>query len=54
MEEQVSTAVTMSWIDWYRFARTTLELEHVEAASYADARSLEDQNRAHLRDRRAA
>jgi hypothetical protein len=43
-----------SWIDWYRFARETLRLEHVEAANYANARHLEDLNRATLRGRRAA
>jgi hypothetical protein len=43
-----------SWIDWYRFGRETLGLEHLEAASYANARHLEDLNRASLRGRRAA
>lgn len=40
-----------SWIDWYRFARRTLELGHAEAAAYATARFVEEQNRAGLRDR---
>jgi hypothetical protein len=34
-----------SWIDWYRFARRTLGLQHTEAASYANARYVEEQNR---------
>jgi len=40
-----------SWIDWYRFARRTLELGHAEAAEYATSRFVEEQNRAGLRDR---
>ena len=40
-----------SWLEWYRFARRTLELTPVDAASYASARTLEDQNREHARDR---
>ena len=40
-----------SWIDWYRFARRTLELGHAEAAAYATSRFVEEQNRAGLRDR---
>jgi hypothetical protein len=40
-----------SWIDWYRFARRTLDLGHTEAAAYATARFVEEQNRAGLRDR---
>ena len=43
-----------SWIDWYRFARRTLGLYHVEAASYANARYVEDQNRRHAGNRDAA
>ena len=43
-----------SWIDWYRFARVTLELDHAEATSYATARFVEEQNRQHLRQRKAA
>lgn len=35
-----------SWIEWYRFARHTLELGHAEAVSYATARFVEEQNRA--------
>jgi hypothetical protein len=38
-----------SWIDWYRFARRTLELSPLEAQTYATARYVEDQNREHLR-----
>ena len=40
-----------SWIDWYRFARRTLELGHAEAVAYATARFVEEQNRAGLRSR---
>ena len=43
-----------SWIDWYRFARHTLELHHSEAVAYANARYLEEQNRERLRERDAA
>jgi hypothetical protein len=43
-----------SWIDWYRFARRTLELDHAEASSYATSRYVEEQNREHLRERKAA
>lgn len=39
-----------TWIDWYRFARQTLELGHSEAVAYATARFVEEQNRAGLRD----
>ena len=35
--------------DWYRFARRTLGLRRVEARAYADARFLEEWNRAVLR-----
>jgi hypothetical protein len=42
------------WIDWYRFARRTLGLYHAEAASYANARYVEEQNRRHPRERDAA
>ena len=41
-----------SWIDWYRFARRTLELGHPEAAAYATARFVEEQNRSAVRERR--
>ena len=34
-----------SWIEWYRLARRTLELDHLEATRYADARFLEEMNR---------
>ncbi len=40
-----------TWIDWYRFARRTLELGHAEAVAYATARFVEEQNRAGLRGR---
>jgi hypothetical protein len=40
-----------SWIDWYRFAHRTLGLYHAEAASYANARYVEEQNRQHPRNR---
>jgi hypothetical protein len=43
-----------TWIEWYRFARATLELPHVEASHYATARFLEEQNRELIRTRRAA
>jgi hypothetical protein len=38
-----------SWIDWYRFARSRLDLSHVEAVSYANLRTVEQMNREHLR-----
>lgn len=43
-----------TWIEWYRFAVATLGLSHGEAASYATARYVEEQNRARIRERRAA
>jgi hypothetical protein len=43
-----------SWIDWYRFARLTLELDHAEASPYATARFVEEQNRQYLKERKAA
>jgi hypothetical protein len=43
-----------TWLEWYRFARFHLDLEHIEAVAYANVRSVEDGNRARLRDRRAA
>ena len=43
-----------TWIEWYRFARNALELGHVEASEYANARYVEEQNRVHTRERRAA
>ena len=45
-----------SWIEWYRFARETLGLGHAEAAQYATARHVEDENRARrdAGERRAA
>ena len=38
-----------TWESWYRFAREELGLEHDEAAEYANARYVEEQNRARLR-----
>ena len=43
-----------SWIDWYRLARRTLGLYHIEAVSYANARYVEEQNRQHTSRRDAA
>lgn len=40
-----------TWTEWYRFARETLGLAPVEAADYATARYVEQENRARLRDR---
>jgi hypothetical protein len=41
------------WIDWYRFARQTLEYGHDEAVSYATLRTVEESNRELLRNQRA-
>lgn len=38
----------ITWTDWYRFARDTLDLSPVEAAQYATARFVEQENRARL------
>ena len=35
-----------SWSGWYRLGRQILDLGDLEAARYADARTLEDTNRA--------
>jgi len=43
-----------TWLEWYRFARSQLDLGHEEAVAYANLRSVEDGNRERLRDRRAA
>ena len=43
-----------TWIEWYRFARHALELGRIEASEYATARHVEEQNRVHIRERRAA
>jgi hypothetical protein len=43
-----------TWIEWYRFARDTLELGHAEASTYATARFVEEQNRIVAHERRAA
>ena len=43
-----------TWIDWYRFARRALELDHAEASAYATARYVEEQNRDAVRKREAA
>jgi hypothetical protein len=37
-----------SWIEWYRFARQTLEYSHEEAVAYANLREVEEQNRKRL------
>jgi hypothetical protein len=42
-----------TWIDWYRFARGKLEYPHGEAVSYANLRSVEEENRQRLVDRQA-
>lgn len=41
-----------TWIEWYRFARSHLDLGHDEAVVYANARSVEDGNRERLRQAR--
>ena len=38
-----------TWESWYRFARDELGLERDEAIEYANARYVEEQNRARLR-----
>jgi hypothetical protein len=43
-----------TWIDWYRFARRALELDHAEASAYATARYVEEQNREATKKRAAA
>ena len=43
-----------TWIDWYRFARRALELDHAEASEYATARYVEEQNREASKKRAAA
>jgi hypothetical protein len=43
-----------TWIDWYRFARRALELDHAEASAYATARFVEEQNRESSKKREAA
>ena len=42
-----------SWESWYRFAQEELGLERDEAIEYANARYVEEQNRARLRGERA-
>jgi len=42
-----------TWLEWYRFARSRLELGHDEAVTYANVRYVEEGNRSG-RDRRAA
>lgn len=44
----MQTERPITWTDWYRFARDTLELSPVEAAQYATARFVEQENRARL------
>ncbi len=43
-----------TWIEWYRFARQSLEFGHGEASSYATARFVEEQNRVVSSEWRAA
>jgi hypothetical protein len=43
-----------TWLEWYRFARSQLDLGHEEAVTYANVRTVEDGNRERLRERRAA
>jgi len=43
-----------SWVQWYRFARETLEYSHAEAVAYANVRTTEDANRRKLREQRPA
>jgi hypothetical protein len=38
-----------SWNAWYRFARDELGVGHDEATGYANARYVEEQNRARIR-----
>ena len=49
---EMKTQRPITWTDWYRFARDTLDLSPVEAAQYATARFVEQENRLRLRDRR--
>jgi hypothetical protein len=51
--EQAGQRRLKTWHEWYHFARETLNLQHSEAADYATARYLEEQNRRLLRDRAA-
>lgn len=39
------------WIAWYRFARETLGYGHSEAVSYANLRTVEEENRVRLAGR---
>jgi hypothetical protein len=41
------------WINWYRFARKTLDYDHDEAVVYANLRHVEETNRAALKGRAA-
>jgi hypothetical protein len=34
-----------AWIDWYRFARATLDYGHDESVAYANLRYVEETNR---------
>ena len=40
-----------TWIEWYRFARRPLELDHAEASAYATARYVEERGHPRLRMR---
>jgi len=52
--KQMSEQRLRSCIDWYRFARETLDYTHPEALVYANVRAVEDANWRRLRKRRAA
>ena len=39
------------WINWYRFARVTLDQDHGEAVLYANLRHVEESNRTLLKGR---
>ena len=49
----MATSRLKGWIDWYRFARTTLAYGHAEATAYANLRYVEETNRSALRSRSA-
>jgi hypothetical protein len=50
----MATSRLKGWIDWYRFARTTLVYGHAEAAAYANLRYVEEMNRSTLSRRATA
>jgi hypothetical protein len=49
MPRTVEVPKSMSWEDWYRLARNTLQCRREEAVEYANLRFVEEQNRASLR-----